>query len=486
MKIRALTSNKTKMRLLPIASVLALVCLYQSYWLMSQYNELRDRLYEDIQEALRSSDFEELVHRVDEISRMKEVPGSVSVSAGYDPEKGKSFVKSEVTEQAESEVRDDNSMTVSPSSLGSVLKNPEDLKKVGLNMQRGIHSGIDGIKEINMSYLDKRLTAKLRALGLDGEHRLLYLQKKRSEGKVVPGKEDTLERIGNTVFEAADIFRLEISGDAEYRMAIPQWRVAVLKKMMPVILFSAVTFLLLVLTFLYLIRAMRRQRQLEEIKTDFTNNITHELKTPIAVAYAANDSLLNFDASRNTPRMNRYLKVCQEQLRLLDRLVEQILSLSMERRQSLIMNMEEIRVRELIESIVPTFRIKYPGDVVFEIDADADMMLESDRMHLSNIIGNLIDNAIKYSRGRAIVRIKAYRDKRDQAVIKISDNGIGITGEQQKYIFDKFYRVPHGNIHDVKGYGLGLFYVRSMTEKLGGAVTVRSEYGKGSCFTLKF
>lgn len=485
MKICALTLDKTKRRILLIASVMVLVCLYQSYWLVSQYTELRNRMSEDIQEALRSSDFEELVHRVHEIDRMQ-YRGRVSVSAGYDPVERNSFVKSEVSEQAQPEVRQDNSMTVSPSSLGSVLKDPEDLRQVGLNMQRGIHSALDGMKEIDLSYLDKKLTEKLHALGLDGKHQLLYLQNKTADGKSLPGKKDTLGRAGDNVSAPADIFRLEISPDSEYRMAIPHWSVAVLKKMMPVIMFSLLTLMLLALTFSYLIRAMRRQRQLEEIKTDFTNNITHELKTPIAVAYAANDALLNFDTSRNTPRMNRYLKVCQEQLRLLDRLVEQILSLSMERRQSLIMNTEQIKLRELIESIVPTFRIKYPGDVVFEIDADADMMLESDRMHLSNIIGNLIDNAIKYSRGRAIVRIKAYRDKRDQAVIKISDNGIGITGEQQKYIFDKFYRVPHGNIHDVKGYGLGLFYVKSMTEKLGGAVTVRSEYGKGSCFTLKF
>ena len=124
---------------------------------------------------------------------------------------------------------------------------------------------------------------------------------------------------------------LVISTDSEYVMMVPEWRVVVLKKMAPVIMFSAFTLVLLVMTFGYLILTMSKQKQLEEIKTDFTNNITHELKTPIAVAYAANDALLNFDSTQNTPRINRYLNVCQEQLRLLDRLVEQILSLSMER-----------------------------------------------------------------------------------------------------------------------------------------------------------
>lgn len=474
-----------RMRILAIASVLMLVCIYQLYWLVGQYNELRDRMSESIQEALRSSDFEELSRRVDEISRMQ-YEGRIDVNVGYDSKEGNSFVKSEISPKGQSADRHDNQVVVTPSTFGSVLKEPEDLKKIGLNMQRGVHSGIDGIKEIDVSYLDTVLTGKLCALGLDGQHQLLYLQNKPVDGSALPTEKDTLEKLGNTEYGPTDVFRLEISADSEYVMVIPKWHAVVLKKMMPVILFSVFTLLLLVLTFCYLIHTMRKQKMLDEIKTDFTNNITHELKTPIAVAYAANDSLLNYDSSQNTPRMNRYLKVCQEQLRLLDRLVEQILSLSMERRQSLILNIEEVYVKELVESIVSAFRIKHASDVVLMVDVDEGLMLLTDRMHLSNIIGNLVDNAIKYSLSEAVVRIKAYSDGKDRIAIEVTDNGIGITGEQQKLIFDKFYRVPHGNVHDVKGYGLGLFYVKSMTERLGGSVDVKSVYGKGSTFVLKF
>ena len=204
------------------------------------------------------------------------------------------------------------------------------------------------------------------------------------------------------------------------------------------------------------------------------------------MAYAANDSLLNFDSASNTPRMNRYLAVCQEQLRLLDRLVEQILSLSMERKKSLLLNMEYVSVRELVESLVATFNIKYPAKAGFTLEIEEGLTLMTDRMHLSNIVGNLIDNAIKYSHGDADVTVRAYGGKKEDVVIEVEDNGIGITHAQQKFIFDKFYRVPHGNLHDVKGYGLGLFYVKSMTEMLHGTVNVRSVYGKGSCFILKF
>lgn len=484
-----LTHGKIKTRILPIIVAMTLVCLYQSYWLIGQYDELDSRLHEDIQEALRSSDFEELAHRVEEISKMK-YQGRVDVKVGYDNKKKTSVVESEVSERAtervEPESKADNQTIVSPSSFGSVLKKPEDLVKIGLDMQRGIHSGIDGIKEINLNYLDGILTGKLLELGLDGEHQLLYLQNRRKEENPLPNDIDTLERLGSLEFQPEGVSRLKISGDSEYVMTIPKWRFVVLKKMIPVIIFSVFTFLLLILTFRYLLQTMRKQRLLDELKTDFTNNITHELKTPIAVAYAANDSLLNYDAVNNTPRMNRYLKVCQEQLRLLDCLVEQILSMSMKRDQSVILNIEEVRLKELIESLVSNFRIKNT-DVVFTVDMDENLTIMSDRMHLSNIINNLIDNAIKYAGGgNAVVKITVCQNDRQQIVIEIIDNGIGITDEQQRYIFDKFYRVPHGNVHDVKGYGLGLFYVKCMTETLGGTVDVRSEYGKGSCFILKF
>lgn len=475
-----LTKSIITTRILPVALAILLICSYQLYWLINEYDELYDQFRENIQETLRSSDFEELTHRVEEISRMQ-YQGRVNVSMGYDHDRKNSLVKSEISADEKPVEQQNNHMTVSPASFSSILKNPEDLKRIGLNMQRGIHSAIDGIKEIDLNYLDSTLTDKLCSLGLDGKHRLLYLKQNPLKNTA-----DTLEQIGNLNFRPTDIFSLEISTDSEYAILVPQWRIAVLKKMAPVILFSAFTLILLIMTFWYMIHMMRRQRQLEEIKDNFTSNITHELKTPIAVAYAATDSLLNYDASHNTPRMNRYLTVCQEQLRLLARLVEQILSLSVERRQSLILNYEDVMVRELIESIVSAFLIKNSANATFKIDADENLTLTTDRMHLSNIIGNLIDNAIKYSHGHAEVKLKAFRNSKGQVIIKVTDRGIGITREQQKLIFDKFYRVPHGSVLNVKGYGLGLFYVRSMAENLGATVEVKSVYGKGSSFILKF
>lgn len=138
----------------------------------------------------------------------------------------------------------------------------------------------------------------------------------------------------------------------------------------------------------------------------------------------------------------------------------------------------------MINSLVESYDLKYAEKVSFTIDIDKELHLKTDRMHFSNIVSNLIDNAIKYSVKSPQITITGSEDSHGDIILEVEDNGIGITKEQQKYIFDKFYRVPHGNTHDVKGYGLGLYYVKNMIEKLDGSVSVKSSYGKGSVFRL--
>ena len=227
------------------------------------------------------------------------------------------------------------------------------------------------------------------------------------------------------------------------------------------------------------------------MKSDFTNNITHELKTPIAVAYAANDALLNFNQAEEKAQRDKYLRICQEQLQRLSGLDEQILSMSMERRKTFRLHPEPLSMESILEPLIEQHKLKAEKPVHISTDIEpAGLTLTADRTHFSNIISNLIDNAIKYSPEAADVNIRcrqtASAGQGEFVEIAISDRGTGIAPEKQSHIFDKFYRVPTGNLHNVKGYGLGLFYVKTMTEKHGGSVTVKSEPGKGSTFTLRF
>ena len=225
------------------------------------------------------------------------------------------------------------------------------------------------------------------------------------------------------------------------------------------------------------------------MKSDFTNNITHELKTPIAVAYAATDALLNFHQADNPTKRERYLRICQEQLQHLSGLVEQILSMSMERRKTFRLHLEEVRLKEILPPLIEQHKLKADKPVRISLQiTPEELIVTADRTHLTNMLSNLLDNAVKYSLEHADIAVSCrlcQENEETYTEICVSDCGIGIARECLPHIFDKFYRVPTGNRHEVKGYGLGLFYVKTMIEKHGGTIRVTSEPGKGSRFILR-
>ena len=200
--------------------------------------------------------------------------------------------------------------------------------------------------------------------------------------------------------------------------------------------------------------------------------------------------MLNFNQAEEKIQRDKYLRICQEQLQRLSGLVEQILSMSMERRKTFRLHPEVLSIEGILEPLIEQHKLKSEKPVHISMDIEpSGLTLTADRTHFSNIISNLIDNAIKYSPEEAEVNIRCRQtcsaEQGELVEITISDRGIGIDSEKQKHIFDKFYRVPTGNLHNVKGYGLGLFYVKTMTEKHGGSVSVKSEPGKGSTFIVK-
>ena len=159
--------------------------------------------------------------------------------------------------------------------------------------------------------------------------------------------------------------------------------------------------------------------------------------------------------------------------------------MSMERRNTMKINIEECHLNSIVATLVDEQKLKTNKPVTIDTDIDGTLTLNTDRAHFSNIITNILDNAVKYSREKPEIKIVA-RQHNDDIEIIIADKGIGIASDKIKRIFDKFYRVPHGNIHEVKGYGLGLYYVKSMIVKLNGEVAVESESGKGTTFKLIF
>lgn len=256
----------------------------------------------------------------------------------------------------------------------------------------------------------------------------------------------------------------------------------ILKETIGVVISTFIILLTLCFSFYYLIKTIMGLRTVEEMKDDFTNNMTHELKTPIAAAYSAIDTLINCGSHYDKPKRERYLKLALDQLTRLSGLVESILSMSMERRRSLILEHVDLDVKPFIQEIASIHTLRSDMNVHINVDVSPDdLIIKTDPTHFANVINNLLDNAIKYSGNSVWIDIIINSNK-----LIIKDNGIGIPLKALPNIFKKFYRVPNGNCSEVSGYGIGLYYVKSILDKMNWSITAKSTYGKGTTFIISF
>ncbi|MCD8072903.1 MAG: ATP-binding protein [Alistipes sp.] len=272
-------------------------------------------------------------------------------------------------------------------------------------------------------------------------------------------------------------------GRSSYVVTISNPSGGFLREMAGILISSVLIVILIAFSFIYLLRTLFRQKTLERMRLDLTHNITHELKTPIAVASAAEEALTGFGAENDPVKRQQYLGVIGQQLYNLSAMVENILSTSLYEQSEYRLEFSDIPLRELVCRQLDALSLSNSGKAEVRIDIPAGLTVHCDSGHFSTVIKNLLDNAVKYSPGKALVEISA-RGKNGATEIKISDKGIGIPRHAQRKIFDKFYRVPTGDRHDVKGFGLGLYYVRDMVAKHGGTITVESSEGKGTIFTI--
>lgn len=259
-----------------------------------------------------------------------------------------------------------------------------------------------------------------------------------------------------------------------------------IKFMLPSFAFT----LILLLTFIYTVMVAFRQKKVNEMKTDFINNMTHELKTPISsISLAA--QMLGDDSVRKSDGMMRHIsEVINEDTKRLRFLVEKVLQMSLYYDRKSALNMAYVDANDAIAGIAHTFKLKvekYGGKIKTDLSAD-DSMVYVDRMHFTNVIYNLLDNAVKYrSEERPLnltVSTARVANHADRLKISVADNGMGIRRDDLKKIFDKFYRVSTGDRHDVKGFGLGLAYVKKMIGEFGGEISAESDSGSGTVFTI--
>jgi two-component system phosphate regulon sensor histidine kinase PhoR len=258
-----------------------------------------------------------------------------------------------------------------------------------------------------------------------------------------------------------------------------------LSSMWGLLLVSFLFMLTLIYSFYYTISTIFKQKKLSEIKNDFISNMTHEFKTPISTISLAVEVLNDKSVEKSPDRVSNYVKMIGDENKRLSLLVENILQTAILDKGEFKLKVQSIDFHTLIQQSIHNIKLQVEnkdGEILTELNATEPIIM-ADRVHITNIFFNLIDNALKYSKENPIIKINT-RNDHEGIFIAVEDNGIGISKENQKRIFDTMYRVPTGNIHNVKGFGLGLSYVKAVVEKHGGSIKVDSELGKGSTFTL--
>ena len=285
---------------------------------------------------------------------------------------------------------------------------------------------------------------------------------------------------------AFHLFPNDLFVNPEYLLLhFPQQERYILSQMNTMLGASFVLLVILVSSFGFTILTIIRQKQLSAMKSDFINNMTHELKTPISIISLACQALNDQDVKKSEPLYNNYINVINEENERLGLLTEKVLQTALIEKAKIRLNYSGLDLHQLLQNAIDKVGLHVKarhGEIMTAFDAEYSF-IRADKVHLTNVFSNLIDNANKYSTNSPQIKISTENNERG-VLVHVEDKGIGISRTNQKKIFDNLYRVSTGNIHDVKGFGLGLSYVKAIVEKHGGSISLESEQYKGSRFTV--
>lgn len=421
-------------------TAIAIMVAGNIWYLYSLYNSIKEQTLQTVSECVRRADILEIISRLN---------GATQGDDG-------SFIKLTLMVQGEKTQTGDYEY---PNLLDNLNQTMSEYFHV-------IEQSDPRMPERNIAMLDSIFRKELNNSGLYPEIVSIL---------PVEDKVDKYEGLWSIDFAMTD------SQQPIYKVCFSPFNGHILRQMSGIILTSAAILILMSFLIWYLLHWVGKLRTIEQMKDDFTHNMTHELKTPVAVAYSAADSMLRYYDQSDEARNKQFLKIVMQRLSYLSGMIENILSMSMERFKTMKLNIEEVALKPIVEDISGMMELKAAKPVEMDIDIPDNLSIQADSLHLGNILSILIDNALKYSDDSVHIIIKA-----DAHSITISDNGVGIDKENLPFIFDKFYRVTSGDRYEVGGYGLGLFYVKQITELMGWDIDVASKPGQGTMFTIRF
>lgn len=466
--------NLKTIKLLPVLMILSIVAIaaFQFYWLQQAYEReertLDMRTNFTFREAVRAVQISKL--RLDRFSDTTRVPpvilqqnrgGEVKIITPHQKIEG-------MVDAVMNKVRDSSDKTVLftqklSDSLAKIFPRGRDRRDRMLQFLFDIDSLQDSVK---ITELDSAYIKHLAEQNLDVAFTIERVETK--EIKQPAFNEVTLG------------FRHPVT----YRLQIHNKNAFIFKRIAIPILFSVFLVAFTAVSFSLLYRNLLRQNRLANIKNEFISNITHELKTPIATVSVAIEALRNFNANLDRERTKEYLDISSNELQRLSLLVDKVLKLSMFEKKEIDLQYEVLDMKDLVQEVTSSLRLQFEKHhAEVNISADGDTVLEGDRLHLVSVVFNLLDNAIKYSSDAPKIDVEMKGGDNSVDLI-IKDSGIGIPEEFRARIFEKFFRVPTGNLHNAKGYGLGLSYVAHVVNKHNGTINVESIPGDGSKFII--
>ncbi len=350
-----------------------------------------------------------------------------------------------------------------------------------------IFSNLPVKDRINQSLLERTLKKEFRNSGINIDYKYAVKYTPRANEQLVLGHPDyspQKRREYKNLLFPHDVVEIK---PIYLNVYFPKRQSFLLKETGIMVIPTAVLTALLIAIFVYTILIILRQKKLSIVKNDFINNMTHELKTPISTISLASQ-MLHDNSVTNTPRTIEHVSnvIIQESKRLSFQ-VEKVLQMAVFNEGRLKLKFKDVNLNELINNVILNFELRVKnknGEISAELNAGDDH-IKGDEIHITNVVFNLLDNAVKYSKETPAIHLTT-ENKKDQILISVKDNGIGIPKEHQDQIFERFYRVPTGNVHDVKGFGLGLSYVKKIVDSHQGKIKVESVLNKGTKFVISF
>jgi len=339
-------------------------------------------------------------------------------------------------------------------------------------------------QRLDRVYLDSVLHARMEANGISSD---FCYRVRASDHSIIYGKGDFDDNHIYSISLFAGDLQPHPESQGTLELVFNHERFHLLGGMWAELTVSIILIMTVIGIFWYTISTVYRQKRLSLIKSDFINNMTHELKTPISTISLACEVLADDQMSAVDTSRKRYVGMIKDENKRLSVLVEKVLQTAVLEKGEVVLKTEEIDLHKMIQQVSAAFELqcqKLNGRMSLQLNASQSMIL-ADRIHFANVIQNLLDNAFKYTGNQPPNITIATENKSEMIELSVSDNGIGIPKEHQKKIFEKLYRVPTGNLHDVKGFGLGLSYVKTIVNMHNGDITVESEPGKGSIFLIQ-